>query len=644
EIVYRNAYRKPSRGAKSLVQCHEKLENSALVEVPVADGLLLLCQLVVAEKLESNAVAQQLLFNLVDHAATYQLTFREVAACTEGDAPLTATLDTIGLKYAKADGPLEAINTPGATLAVIGATPAHLKELAANLGAVERFTKNGGWIVFHGLTPDGLGDYNRIVGVEHLIRPFRRERVTLPVTKNRLMSGLTLNDVVMYSSEQIFPWAPGNYVASDVFSYVVDFDDVAPFCQFPDDFTMNMVNGMVSADAWKYIVNVPAPTEPPLDWLLKLPRPEELVEMEWIGNTFYYPVTRVELMADGKQKASFNTLPNSDPQVFEIDPPLKGQDITLRLAAWDKVPGKAAVTGLDNLRLKAKRTAEFYEKVRPMLNVGGLMEYLRGSGGIVLCNLLLQDAGKEQGPANSAKKQTILTTILRNLQAPFSGGKTLIAGASLLYEPLDISRHATQYRDEKGWFGDKQFTFKDMPTGVSKSAGVPYNVYEFPTSPVPTVLMLKGSGLPEKLPDAIHDIAVGRKADALFFLHAARMDARRGPQEIKDKKRYEMLRYVVHYENGESAEVPIYAEIDIDDYRQESPRALPGAQIGWTRPYEGTGQTAVAYSKQWNNPRPDVTIKSIDMVYGAEPRGVPALIAVTTATAADKATGSGAQN
>ncbi len=80
-------------------------------------------------------------------------------------------------------------------------------------------------------------------------------------------------------------------------------------------------------------------------------------------------------------------------------------------------------------------------------------------------------------------------------------------------------------------------------------------------------------------------------------------------------------------------DVPIYAEIDIDDYRQKTPRAIAGAQIAWTQPYEGTDLIAVAYSKQWNNPRPDVAIASIDMVYGAEPRGVPVLIAVTTAVA-----------
>ena len=406
-----------------------------------------------------------------------------------------------------------------------------------------------------------------------MIRPFRRERVTLPATKSRLMSGLTLNDVVMYSSEQIFPWAPGNYIASDIFSYVVDFDDVAPFCQFPNDFARNMVNGMVSADAWKYIVNVPAPANPPLDWLLKLPKEQELIEMEWIGNTFYYPVTRVELILDGKHKASFPTKPNNEPQVFAINPPLKGKTITLRLSGWDKLPGKAAVTGLDNLRLKARRSSEFYKKVRPMLNLGALMEYPRGEGGLVLCNLLFQDAGKEQAPANFTKKQNILTTILRNLQAPFSGGKTVIAGANLKYQPLDISKYATQYRDEKGWFGDKRFTFKGMPSGISKFAGVPYNVYEFPTSPVPTVLMLGGKGLPDKLPKAIHNIAVKRKADALFFLHTARLDARRNPQEIKTKKKYEMLRYVIHYADGKSVNVPIYSEIDIDAFRQKLPRA-----------------------------------------------------------------------
>ena len=41
----------------------------------------------------------------------------------------------------------------------------------------------------------------------------------------------------------------------------------------------------------------------------------------------------------------------------------------------------------------------------------------------------------------------------------------------------------------------------------------------------------------------------------------------------------------------------------------------------------------MAYVKQWNNPRPDVVIATIDLVYGKDRRGVPALLAVTAATA-----------
>ncbi len=631
EIVYRNAYLKPARGGKSLVQCDEQLRNAALVEVPVGDGLLLLSQLVIGEKLSSNAVAQHVLVNLLDHAVSYKLEFRPVVAAVKGDLQLTKVLDTIGLRHTRAGDPLEALRTPGARIAIVAASPANLKALSDNLPLVNKFTESGGWIMLNGLTPPGLSDYNKLVGYDHMIRPFRRERVTFPAVKNRLTSGLTTGDIVLYSSKQIFPWQAGNYVASDVYSYVVDFDDVAPFAQFQNDFLLNLVNGFVSADGWPLIVNVPAPDKPPLDWLLRFPKEQEIVELEWIGNTFYYPVTKVSLLFDGKQEVSFTTKPNNDAQTFAIEPPRAGKDITIRLADWDKIPGKGQTTGADNIRLKAGRSPEFYKKVRPLLNIGGMMEYPRGAGGIVLCNLLFKDS--EEVPENAVKKRAIFSTLLANLKAPFSGGKTIIAGASLDYQPLDISKQANQFRDARGWFGDKAFTFKDLPIGKHTFAGVPFEVYDFPTSPVPTVVMLDGQGVPGKLPQQASGIPVNRKADALFFLHTARMDQRRNADEIKQRKPYEMLRYVVHYADGQKAEVPVYAEIDIDDYRQRVPAALPGAQLAWTRAYEGTEFSAVAYSKQWNNPRPDVAIKSIDMVYGANKRGVPVLLGITAASA-----------
>ena len=77
-----------------------------------------------------------------------------------------------------------------------------------------------------------------------------------------------------------------------------------------------------------------------------------------------------------------------------------------------------------------------------------------------------------------------------------------------------------------------------MPTGVQKLAGVPFSIYEFPTSPVPTVLMLGGKGIPNDPAGEIRGIPVNRKADALFFLHTMRLDAGMNNRDRRDKKTY----------------------------------------------------------------------------------------------------------
>ena len=127
---------------------------------------------------------------------------------------------------------------------------------------------------------------------------------------------------------------------------------------------------------------------------------------------------------------------------------------------------------------------------------------------------------------------------------------------------------------------------------------------------------------------------MGRKADALFFLHAARIDQRRSDDDIKNNRQFEIADYVVHYADGQTTEIPLYSEINVDSFQQATPAPLPGAQIAWTKPYAGTPYSAVAYSMQWNNPRPNVPIQSLDLVAGPNrDHGVPALLAVTAASA-----------
>jgi hypothetical protein len=217
---------------------------------------------------------------------------------------------------------------------------------------------------------------------------------------------------------------------------------------------------------------------------------------------------------------------------------------------------------------------------------------------------------------------------------PFSGGRTVLAGANLACAPMDIHTKATTYKDERGWFGDKRRTLKALPPGDHVFGGVKYNVYEMPTSPVPQVLMLGGNGVPGNLPKEITDIPINTKADALFFLHTARLDRRLSDREREENKRFELCRYVIHYADGQTAEVPVFAEVDIEHFQQREPKAIPGAQIAWTDRFDDSDESATVYAKQWNNPRPAVQIQSVDLVYGKDKdRGVPALIAITAATA-----------
>jgi beta-galactosidase len=223
--------------------------------------------------------------------------------------------------------------------------------------------------------------------------------------------------------------------------------------------------------------------------------------------------------------------------------------------------------------------------------------------------------------------------VLRNLKAPFVAGRAVIVGAPRAFSPVDIHTKATTFKDEKGWFGDRVRTFAALPAGRGKYAGVEFDVYEMPTSPTPQVLMLRGDGAPGDLPERISDIPVNQKADALFFLHAAKLTKRMSAQERAERKSFVLFNYVVNYVDGRKIEIPIRAELDIEHYVQHAPAAIQGAQLGWTAPYDGGREHAAAYAKQWNNPRPDVAIASVDMVPVDPSRGAPVLLALTAAAA-----------
>src|SRR5207302_1260024 len=119
-----------------------------------------------------------------------------------------------GLVFDKAVDPLAAIKGGKAEIVVFDATPANLAALAGDIATVRAFTAKGGWLFAWGLAPEGLAEFDKLVGVDHLLRPFRRERVTLPAVRDPVLSGLTMRDVVMDSGQQIAGWMGARYPAA----------------------------------------------------------------------------------------------------------------------------------------------------------------------------------------------------------------------------------------------------------------------------------------------------------------------------------------------------------------------------------------------------------------------------------------------
>jgi beta-galactosidase len=632
DYLYSNAYVKPTSGGRSIIQCDTKLANTALAEMYSGKGLLLLSQLLIGEKIETSPVAQTLLTNLLSYGQSYQQVFRPTVAITGENRPLATAIDNIGVKYTKAEDATAVLSQPG-SIAVINATPAVLESLAGKLDQVHAFTQGGGWLVLNNVTPDGLSSFNKLVGVEHIMRPFHAEKVTWPAVRDPLTAGISSGSIAADTGRRIFDFQAGNYPDDKGYTYVVDLDDVAPFGTSTYYKWGNAINGFTQADgAWQLIENL-APDKAVMP--IKLPRPEKLKQITWVSDTNYEGTTAIVVTINGKDYR-FATEPDGSPQTFDFaDQPTTDQ-LTVRVADWTHDPHKVGgngqeLVGIDNIYLKADRSDDFMQKVKPMLNIGAMVHYPQGQGGIILANLNYRD--HEEVPENVKKKQEVLAGILRNLKAPFSGGKTVIPGmAGLQFTPITLAGKTNQFRDERGWFGDRNHTFADLPTGTQHFGGVTYDVYHFTTSPVPEAIMLGGNGVPGHLPQSVTDIAVKQKADALFFLQTARIDRALSKEEIRDKKNPVLAEYVVHYADGKTVNVPIGLETAVANYRQEGAvKDLPGAQTAWVGDYTD-GSHAVAYSMQWNNPRPDVAIAGIDLVAGKDHRGVPALLALTAAT------------
>ena len=559
----------------------------------------------------------------------------------DADTSRGKLLADLALEYDRAPGVLQAITDGKHQIVVFDATAANLKTLADNAAKVKAFTDAGGYLMAWGVTPDGLADFNRLVGVQHVLTPFEMERVTMPAQRDPLLSGLTGRDVAMESGVQIFGWQGDKYMVNDEFTYLVDLEDIAPFCEVPGakaggladpnnaaGWSRNIVNGFTSADAWKLIYYM-STASPRIT--LTLPREETITDFGIVLNQHYCKATKVNLYFDKDPKpVSLNTEISTERQDFTLQP-RKASSLTIELAAFDKI---GPTTGIDNVWLTVARSPEWHAKVKPLLNIGGLVKYPMGQGGLVLCQLNIPE--REAQPENAQKKRNIVSSLLRNMGAKFSGAKILVPGEGLSYTPVALADHCNQYLTrDRGWF-DNRYDLAALPVGENTFAGVRYLIRDFRTSPLPSCVMLSGQGVKGDMPAEVTGLPVSGKADSLFFLHAFKRTRGWNPPRQGDRTPPVLFKYVVHYADGSSVDVPVRYGDGADDWIQKEPLGLKDAVVAWAAafPNDTSGQQAVLYQMQWDNPKPDVAIQSVDMAYDESTKGqygVPALMAVTMA-------------
>ena len=287
-----------------------------------------------------------------------------------------------------------------------------------------------------GLTPPGLANFNKLVGIEHLIRPFVMEAVSLRSPLPPMAHGLVDGDAEMMSNNKATGFEPPFLRAKDAWSYVVDIDDIAPFSTFPpgeywrpgepayliaapgtDRYPRNMVNGLYLN--WQIGFTIPLDEPEYARWNITFPHPEEVCGFSLVPDIIYKQITKLKLSFLDNTTApaiELNVKPELSRQNFTF-PATRASGLQLAITQVDE-HGEGKLTGIRNLWITVKRPDDFFKRMSPFFSIGVMNAYPQGAGGILLNEM--QAPLKESNPDNADKKLTILARVLHNLGAPFT--------------------------------------------------------------------------------------------------------------------------------------------------------------------------------------------------------------------------------
>lgn len=426
--TYKNAYFKPTAGARSLVECGPRLRHSALLELPCQEGTIVLCQLRVCHKLNTEPSAQILLRNLLEYYSAYQPQRGMLAVYSPDNPLLIQKLRSTGLLFDVVDQPGFALSSGLFKALLINASKKNLLKLLAFKNDALKFVHSGGWIIFNGLVPDAMTCFNKLLDTRHILRPFRIERVTLERRDHPIVATLGNRELTLFSNKFIARWKGLKWISGNTFSYVIDGLDIAPFCQMPDGpkdpFSYkptfndrdpyNFVNNLFNSDFWRYIRQMWIPQNGPKPLVFTLRHPDTISTIRIWNNANYWTIKDLDIIFDDRTTNPIHAvLPDSyDMTEIKFPPTRVRRTITLHIRTWRERPTRAGLrlVGIDNiqfLRPNPPDRAIFLD------SAGGLVVFPRGKGGFFLNQIKFMKA--EPNPENDTKKLTVLSVTLQNL-------------------------------------------------------------------------------------------------------------------------------------------------------------------------------------------------------------------------------------
>ena len=260
-----------------------------------------------------------------------------------------------------------------------------------------------------------------------------------------------------------------------------------------------------------------------------------------------------------------------------------------------------------------------------------------GTGRLILCTIRWDKPLTLDASIRTMRLLSVLATNL-GIKVDPSGGVPPVNPANTFQ--VDLRRFVNMgFADDAadngkgGWTDEGSANdMRGMPVGMQffTDRAIPFDVIDPVRNDGKSVLLL-GSKT-NSLPQHVNSIPVGRKAAKLYFLQTCAWSG-------------ESAKYVVHYADKSTAEIPVVNEVNIGNwwFNKPLPDALLVPVVNTYHMYktEGTADLLEVKSTRyiscfaWNNPQPEKVIEAIDFETDArQTRFV--LVAITGQTEPDK--------